>query len=205
MILTFSQLFFWDSWILVYCRFNNYFTVFLICSFYFCLVKEVWALKVAKQFAIRGLVGYKPVAYKKDKCNSIIWRHLLKITKFWLDDGKALKTLIIASVKILKRENKKCGREEFLKLVNNSLCNRICKDRSNKTLDRLIENQSVKCNIVRSRQCLSLPKDSELYHRSIQSTQDASSFHEHLTPCHLSDSEIYEKSSLSMKNLKHLI
>ena len=37
----------------------------LICSFYFCLVKGGWAMKVAKQFAIQGLIAYKPVGYKK--------------------------------------------------------------------------------------------------------------------------------------------
>ena len=59
--------------ILVHCRFNSYFTSItkgklyfsLICSFYCWLVKKVWGLKVAKQFAIRGLVAYKLVAYKK--------------------------------------------------------------------------------------------------------------------------------------------
>ena len=35
-----------------------------------------------------------------------------------LFDGKALETLIIASVRTLKRGNKKCGREEVSKLVN---------------------------------------------------------------------------------------
>ena len=28
-------------------------------------MKRVWALKVAQKFAIRGLVAYKQVAYKK--------------------------------------------------------------------------------------------------------------------------------------------
>ena len=36
----------------------------LIFRFYCCLVKEGLALKVALQIAIRGLVAYKPVAYK---------------------------------------------------------------------------------------------------------------------------------------------
>ena len=36
----------------------------LIFRFYCCLVKESLALKVALQSAIRGLVAYKPVAYK---------------------------------------------------------------------------------------------------------------------------------------------
>ena len=104
-------------------------------------------------------------------------------------DGKALETLIIASVKKLKLGNKKCAREEFSKFVNDSICNEICKDLFNKTLYRLIENQSVKCNIISSQECLSLPKNSELHHRSILPTQDASSVHEHLTPYPLLDSE----------------
>ena len=72
-ILEFSQLCFRDSLILVYCRFNSYFMFItkeklhlsLTFSFYCCLLKEAWALKVASQLAVRGLVAYKPVAYKK--------------------------------------------------------------------------------------------------------------------------------------------
>ena len=45
-----------------------------------------------------------------------------------LIDGKALETLIIASVRTLKQGIKKCGREEVSKLVNDTLCNEICKD-----------------------------------------------------------------------------
>ena len=36
---------------------------FLICIFYCGLVEKGWSLKVAVQFAVRGLVAYKPVAY----------------------------------------------------------------------------------------------------------------------------------------------
>ena len=40
--------------------------LFLNLYFFFCgLVKKGWALKVAVQFAARGLVAYKSVAYKK--------------------------------------------------------------------------------------------------------------------------------------------
>ena len=45
-----------------------------------------------------------------------------------LIDRKALETLIITSVRTLKRENKKCDREEASKLANDSLCNEICND-----------------------------------------------------------------------------
>ena len=65
-----------------------------------------------------------------------------------LFDGKTLETLIIASVRTLKRRNKKYGREEVSKLVNDTLCNEICKDLFNKTLDSFIENQFIKCNII---------------------------------------------------------
>ena len=41
-----------------------------------------------------------------------------------LIDGKAHETLIIASVRILKRGNRKCGRI----LGNDPLCNKICED-----------------------------------------------------------------------------
>ena len=43
-----------------------------------------------------------------------------------LFDGKALETLIIASVRTLKRGNKKCGREEVSKLLKDTLCNENC-------------------------------------------------------------------------------
>ena len=79
-------------------------------------------------------------------------------------------------------------------LVNDTLCNEICKDLFNETLDSLIENQFIKCNIISNRECLSLPKDSELHHRSIQSTQEDSSVHEHLNSCALLDSETNRKS-----------
>ena len=54
-----------------------------------------------------------------------------------LIDGKALETLIIASVRTLKRGNNKCGREEVSKLVKDC---KICKDLFNKILDSLTEN-----------------------------------------------------------------
>ena len=66
-ILKFSQLCSRNRFILLYCHFKSYFTFIgkekihfsLICSFYCCLVKEAWALKVAYQFAVRRLVAYK--------------------------------------------------------------------------------------------------------------------------------------------------
>ena len=74
------------------------------------------------------------------------------------------------------------------------LCNEICKDLFNETMDSLIENQFIKCNIKSNRECLFLPKDSELHHLSIQSTQEDSPVHEHLSSCALLDSETNRKS-----------
>ena len=45
----------------------------LIGSFYCCLKRRGWAQKVAKQFAIRGLVTYTPILLtKKIKCKQLL-------------------------------------------------------------------------------------------------------------------------------------
>ena len=80
---------------------------------------------------------------------------------------------------------------EVSKLVNDTLCDEICKDLLNILLDSLIEEQFIKCNVISSRECLCLPKGSELHHRSIQ---DASSVHEYSNPCPLLDSGTNKKS-----------
>ena len=135
---------------------------------------------------------FNMTSFKKDNLNSD------------LIDGKAHEALIITSVRTLKQGNEKCGREEVSNLVNDSLYNELFKDHFNKTLDGVIESQSVKCNIISSRECLSLHKYSGLHHCSVQSTQDVSSVRVHLTPCLLLDSETNEKVYLSKRNLKHL-
>ena len=66
--------------------------------------------------------------------------------------------------------------ERGFKTVNDTLCNEICKDLFDETLDSSFEKQFIKCNIISNRESLSLPKDSELHHRSVQSTQEDSSF-----------------------------
>ena len=86
----------------------------------------------------------------------------------------------VRNVRTLKRGNKKCDREELSKLVNDTLCNKICKDLFNETLGSLIEKQFIKCIIISNRECLSLRKDSELHDPSIQSTQEDSSVHEQI-------------------------
>ena len=70
LILKFSRRCFSDSWILVYCRFNSYFWFvtkeklhFNLLFLYLLSVKEGWSLKVDQQFAIWGLVAYKPFMY----------------------------------------------------------------------------------------------------------------------------------------------
>ena len=89
--------------------------------------------------------------------------------------------------------------------MNDTLCNEICKDLFNETLDSLIENQFIKCYIISNREWLSLPKDSELHHRSIQSTQEGSSVHEHLNSCALLDSETNGKSFTFKEELEAFI
>ena len=66
--------------------------LFFINSFYCCLVKEVRALKVAQQFAVRGLVAYKLVAYKKLKCIGVLVNIYIAIVCFPGCDVKKFKS-----------------------------------------------------------------------------------------------------------------
>ena len=81
MILKLLQCCYWDSWILVYSWFNSSFMIItkwklhfsLIRGFYCYLVKEGWALIVASQFAMQGLVACKPTPtpHRKPICQAI--------------------------------------------------------------------------------------------------------------------------------------
>ena len=72
-ILKFSQKFFWDSWILVYCQFKSYFTFVTKKKLYFSLTCCFWCSLLEKQFAIRGLVAYKKSVYQLIKWYSFPW------------------------------------------------------------------------------------------------------------------------------------
>ena len=63
--------------------------------------------------------------------------------------NEELETLIIASIQTLKRSNKKCGKDEVLQLVNNSLQKEISREIFENILYRLIEDQSVKLNALK--------------------------------------------------------
>ena len=97
-------------------------------------------------------------------------------------DGKPFETIIIGSIRILRRGNKKYD-TEVSKLVHDSLCNETCKDLYSKTLYNLIESQSTNCNIVR--ECSSPSRRSELHHLSTESAQVVSPNNEHFNflPC----------------------
>ena len=63
--------------------------------------------------------------------------------------NEELETLIIASIQTLKCSNKKCGKDEVLQLVNNSLEKEISREIFENILYRLIEDQSVKLNALK--------------------------------------------------------
>ena len=68
--------------------------------------------------------------------------------------------LIIASIQTLKRGNKKCGKDEVFRLFRDSVDD-ASKETFNKILGLLIQNQSIRLNIVGNRECLSLPKENQ--------------------------------------------
>ena len=74
-------------------------------------------------------------------------------------EHKELETLIVASIETLKRQKMKCRIDEVRKLVQDSLEESISFESFEKTLQRLIDNDSVKSNSVSNRVCLSIPKN----------------------------------------------
>ena len=75
-------------------------------------------------------------------------------------ENDEVELFIIASIQTLKRK-KTCGRDELFELVQDSTDDDIVtKETFDKLLNHLINNNSVKLNTVRNRECLSLPAKS---------------------------------------------
>ena len=74
-------------------------------------------------------------------------------------EGKDLETLIVASIQTLKRNNKKCGKEEVFHLVQESVESEVTKEIFEERLDALVESHSVNIKLLGTRTCcLSLTK-----------------------------------------------
>ena len=73
-------------------------------------------------------------------------------------EHKELETPIIASIETLKRQKMKCGIDEVRKLVQDSLEENISLENFDKTLQDLIDKNSIKPDSVLKRVCLSIPK-----------------------------------------------
>ena len=73
-------------------------------------------------------------------------------------EGGDLKTLIATSIETLNRSNKKCGKEEVLHLVQESVDNEIRKGHFEERLSKLIKCHSVLIKLVGTRTCLSISK-----------------------------------------------
>ena len=77
-------------------------------------------------------------------------------------DDKEIERLIIASIETPKRQNKKCGKDEVFALVKDSLEEAITMESLEKSLALLQASNSIKCNIISNRTCLSIPKHSSI-------------------------------------------
>ena len=75
-------------------------------------------------------------------------------------NDKDLEILIIASIQPLQRGNKKCGREEVYRLVNDSLNKDITREAFELILNSMIDSHSFNLNVIGKWECLSLPKES---------------------------------------------
>ena len=75
-------------------------------------------------------------------------------------NNKDLEILVIASIQTSKRGNKKCGRKEVYRLVNDSLNKDITREAFELILNSFEDNHSVNLNVIGKRGCLSLSKES---------------------------------------------
>ena len=75
-------------------------------------------------------------------------------------EGRDLETLNIASKETLKR-NKKCGKEEVLHLVQESINSEVTKEHFEELLDKSIKCHYVVIRLVGTRTCLPLPKGAQ--------------------------------------------
>ena len=76
-------------------------------------------------------------------------------------EGRDFKTLIIASIETLKCNSNRCGKEEILYLVEESVKSEITKKHFKELLDKSIKCHSVQIKLVRIRNWLSLPKGTQ--------------------------------------------
>ena len=85
-------------------------------------------------------------------------------------DGKDIELLFIASIETLKRQNKKCGKDEVLALVKDSLEEAKTMGVFGKYLALSQASNSIKCNIISNRTYLSIPKHSSIPKSCTQNT-----------------------------------
>ena len=76
-------------------------------------------------------------------------------------ERRDLETLVVASIETLKRNNKKCGKEEVLHLVQESVDSEFRKEHFEELLEKLIKCHSVQIKLVGTRTYLSLPKGAQ--------------------------------------------
>ena len=75
----------------------------------------------------------------------------------------------------LKQRNKKCGKDEVFQLFRDSVDD-VIKEIFDKLLELLIQNQSVRLNIIGNRECLSLPKENQKLRENDLETSDNKSW-----------------------------
>ena len=78
-----------------------------------------------------------------------------------ITEGRDLETLIVASIETLKRSDKKCGKEEVLHLVQESVDSKVTREHFEELLDKLIKCHSVQIKLVGTRTFLSFPKGAQ--------------------------------------------
>ena len=81
-------------------------------------------------------------------------------------ERKDWKTLTVASVQTLKCNNKKCGKEEIFRLIQESVASEVTKEVLEELLDALAEGHYVKTKLLQTRTYRETLQNSDQYSNS---------------------------------------
>ena len=88
-------------------------------------------------------------------------------------ERKDWETLTAALVQTLKRNNKKCGKEEIFRLIQESVASEVTKEVLEELLDALAEGHYVKTKLLQTRTYRETLQNSDQYSNSNESSNES--------------------------------
>ena len=119
-------------------------------------------------------------------------------------DDKEIELLIIASIETFIHQNKKRGKEDVFALVKEYLEEAIAMESFEKYLALLQASNSIKCNVISNRTCLSIPKHSSIPKVCIQNTSIIKNDFEDFKSNFIETLNVQKELFMNQQNLQYL-